>query len=119
MNIRYHLQKIFLVAVATIMVTSAMTCEKLVEDNIDSVGNTEAVIMDTGRYMINTTGNTRSQQVQELVEKLYGARDIQYREESFTAVLEPKDLKKVHNLIIYIMHMWKISVLCAAYKLFG
>jgi len=112
MNIRYQLQKIFLVAVATIMVTSAMTCEKLVEDN-------EAVIMDTGRYMINTTGNTRSQQVQELVDMLYGARDIQYREESFTAVLEPKDLKKVHNLIIYIMYMWKISVLCAAYKLFG
>jgi len=112
MNIRYHLQKIFLIAVTTIMVTSGMTCEKLVDDN-DLVGNTGAVIMDTGRYMINTTGNTRSQQVQELVEKLYGARDIQYMEESFTAVLEPKDLKKVQNLIIYIMHMWTISVLSA------
>ena len=94
MNLRYHLQKILLVAVTTAMVASAMTCDKLIDES-GSVGNTGAKIMDTGRYMVNTTVNTKSQQVQSLIEILDGARHIQYTERSFTATLEPKDLKKV------------------------
>ena len=96
MNIRNHLQKILLVAVTAAMVTSVMTCDKLIDDS-NSVGNTYTgvKIMDTGVYMVNTTHNTKSQQVQYLIEILDGARDIEYMEESFTAILEPKDLKKV------------------------
>jgi len=79
------------------MITSAMTCEKLV-DKSGSVGKAGVVeIMDTGRYMVNTTGNTRSQQVQTLIQRLDGASDIQYMERSFTAMLLPKDLKKVYS----------------------
>ena len=95
MNIRYHLQKILLVMVATAMVTSAIICDKLIDDNA-SLGNTRDKIMDAGRYMVNTTGSTKSQQVQLLIDRLNGARDIRYTDDSFTAVLEPKDLKKVH-----------------------
>ena len=54
--------------------------------------------MDTGIYMVNTTHNTKSQQVQYLIEILDAARDIKYMEDSFTAILEPKDLKKVHTI---------------------
>ncbi|XP_065895289.1 uncharacterized protein [Dysidea avara] len=94
MNIRYHLQKILLVMVATAMVTSAIICDKLIDDNA-SLGNTRDKIMDAGRYMVNTTGSTKSQQVQLLIDRLNGARDIRYTDDSFTAVLEPKDLKKL------------------------
>ena len=97
MNIRNHLQKILLVAVTAAMVTSVMTCDKLIDDS-NSVGNTGVKIMDTGIYMVNTTHNTKSQQVQYLIEILDGARDIEYMEELFTAILEPKDLKKVHTI---------------------
>ena len=94
MDIGYHLLKVLFVAVTTVMVTSAMMCDKLIDES-GSVRNTGAEIMDTGRYMVNTTVNTKSQQVQSLIEILDGARDIQYTERSFTATLEPKDIKKV------------------------
>jgi len=110
MNIKYHLKKILLVVATTAMVTSAMTCEKLVDES-GSSGNTGAAeIMDTGRYMINTTGNTRSQQVQSLIDRLNGARDIQYMKNSFTAILEPKDLKKVRYLCYLITYI-NISII--------
>ena len=118
MNVKYHLQKILLVVVTTVMVTSAMTCEKLVDES-DSIGNTGFVeIMDTGRYMVNTTGNTRSQQVQSLIEMLDGASDIQYKEKSFTAKLLPKDLKKVYSCAkLSFFSVWATSILHLLYQI--
>ena len=104
MKFRYQFQKILLVAVTTVVVTSAMKCDKLIDDS-GSVGNTGVdMIMDTGRYVVNTTSSIKSQQVQSLIERLNGASDIQYMEDSFTAILEPKDLKKVHRCcsIVYL-----------------
>ena len=72
-----------------------MKCDKSIDDS-GSVGNTGVeMIMDTGRYVVNTTSSTKTQQVQFLIERLNGARDIRCMEDSFTAILEPKDLKKV------------------------
>ena len=116
MNIRYHLKKILLVVATTAMVTSAMTCEKLVDEN-GSMGNTGAAeIMDTGRYRVNTTVNTSSQQVQSLIDRLNGASDIQYTKNSFSAILKPKDLKKVHYLITLNIKYYMVWLCALLYK---
>jgi len=86
-----QLKKILLVAAAMIMITSAMNCDKL----ITTSGNNGAThtILETGRYVVTTTLYTRS--TLSLIDRLNGASNIQYSDNSFTATLAPKDLKKV------------------------
>jgi len=90
-----QLQKILLVSVTLVMITSAMKCDKLIPTS-DSVGNNGATsiqtILETGQYVVTTTRNIRSQ---FLIERLNGVSNVQYSDTSFTATLVPKDLKKV------------------------
>ena len=88
--------QLLLVAVTMVMITSAMKCDKLISTS-GSVGDNGAtnIMLETGQYVVTTTRNTRSKIVQSLIERLNGARKIQYSDESFTATLVPKDLKKV------------------------
>jgi len=92
---RLLLQFLLLLLTATIF-TSAEICKKLILSN-GSTGNVGASmdIMETGRYTVRTSQRTDSQVVQDLVDELDGARDISYQLMRFTAILEPKDLKKV------------------------
>jgi len=95
-----QLQKILLVVATMVMITSAMNCEKLITTS-GSVGNNGAIniILETGRYLVTTTRNTRSKKVQSLIERLNGARMIQYSVKSFTATLIPTDVKKVSHIL--------------------
>ena len=88
-----------LLLVATMAVyTAAMTCNKMIWDessneNMRSRGADD--IMEMGQYTVRTTRRTDSAELQDLISTLDGASDIQYKRNSFTAVLQPKDLKKV------------------------
>jgi len=98
MMFKDQLQKILLVVATMVMITSAMKCQKLIPTS-GSVGNIGATsthtILETGRYVVTTTRNTRSKKVQSLIERLHGSSNIQYSVKSFTATLVPKDVKKV------------------------
>ena len=89
------LQILFLVTVNTKFLTVAMSCDKLIQTG--SIGNTGAPeeIMETGRYEVRTFARTNSNEVRDLIAELDGASGIQYRIAYFTAILQPKDLKKV------------------------
>ena len=100
MMFKYQLQKILLVAVTMIMITSAMKCDKLIptSSSVGNSGTTSATILETGRYVVTTILYTRSRKIQSIIERLNGASNIQYSDESFTATFFPKDLKKVRML---------------------
>lgn len=91
------LQVALLIAISTKFLASAMICSKLIESN--STGNTSTgaskEIMEMGRYEVRTTARTNSAEVRSLIAELDGANDIQYNVAWFTAILQPKDLKKV------------------------
>ena len=86
MNFTFQL----LLLVATTV--AALPCKKMIWK--DSTGVTNDV-METGLYTVKTTRRTGSAEVQDLISRLDGATNIQYKHNSFTAVLQPKDLKKV------------------------
>lgn len=92
------LQILFLVTVTTKFLTVAMTCDKLIDSspvgNIGMIGAPKE-IMETGRYEVRTFARTNSAEVRNLIAELNGASDIQYTVAWFTAILQPKDLKKV------------------------
>ena len=92
---KFTLQLLLLMG-TTAVLTAAMTCKNIIWDT-SSNGNTGAStdILQTGQYMVRTTMRTDSSEVQDLISKLNGASDIQYKRHSFTAILRPKDLKKV------------------------
>ena len=92
---KFTLQLLLLMG-TTAVLTAAMTCKNIIWDT-SSKGNTGAStdILQTGQYMVRTTMRTDSSEVQDLISKLNGASDIQYKRHSFTAILRPKDLKKV------------------------
>ena len=94
---KFALQLLLLMG-TTAVLTAAMTCKNFIW-HTSSNGNTGATadIMETGQYMVKTTMRTDSAEVQDLISKLNGASDIQYNQHSFTAILQPKDLKKVIN----------------------
>ena len=87
--------QVLLLAATTAVFTGAMICKK----TISLVGSTGITndIMEMGRYTVRTTSRTDSTELQDLISllTLNEASDIQYRHKSFTAVLQPKDLKKV------------------------
>ena len=94
------LQILFLVTVTTKILTVA-ELTRICDKRIDSgpVGNTGLIgePMETGRYKVKTFARTNSDEVRSLIAKLNGASDVQYTVASFTAILQPKDLKKVIN----------------------
>ena len=92
---KFVLQLLLLMG-TTAVLTAAMTCKNVIW-HTSSNGNTGATadIMETGQYKVKTTMRTNSAEVQDLISKLNGASDIQYKRHSFTAILRPKDLKKV------------------------
>ena len=94
---KFALQLLLLIG-TTAVLTAAVTCKNIISDT-SSNGNTGATtdILETGQYMVRTTMRTDSAEVQDLISKLNGASDIQYKQHSFTAILQPKDLKKVIN----------------------
>ena len=88
--------KLLLLMGTTAVLTGAITCKNIISDT-SSNANTGATtdILETGQYMVKTTMRTDSAEVQDLMSQLNGASDIQYKQHSFTAILQPKDLKKV------------------------
>ncbi|XP_065911323.1 uncharacterized protein [Dysidea avara] len=106
------LQQFLLLLLTATIFTSAMACKKLILNN-GPTGNVEASkdIMETGRYTVRTRQRTNSQPVQALLHKLDGARDINYHSMWFTAVLEPRDLKKLcrSQLVISIKVMEEMN----------
>ena len=97
---KFSLQLLLLIS-TTAVLTAARTCKNMILDT-SSNGNTGATndILETGQYLVRTTMRTDSAEVKDLISKLNGASDIQYKRHSFTAILQPKDLKKVINISI-------------------
>ena len=82
----FSLQLLLLLVANTAVYTAAMTCKN------DGV-------MEMGHYFVRTTHSTDSVEVRNLISTLDGANNIQYKCKSFTAFLQPRDLKKV---VIYV-----------------
>ena len=95
MNFSVHI--LLLIVTTTAVYTAAMTCDKMIweESSNEKMRTTNDIIMEMGRYTVRTTRRTDSAEVQDLISTLDGASDIQYKLNSFTATLRPKDLKKV------------------------
>ena len=94
MNFSLHI--LLLVVTTTAVYTAAITCDKMIwEKSSNENTRTANDIMEMGQYTVRTTRRTDSAEVQDLISTLDGASDIQYRHNSFTAILQPKDLKKV------------------------
>ena len=92
MNSNLTLLQVLLLATTATVFTGAMICKRKI-GIVEGTGITND-IMETGRYMVRTTSRTDSNELQDLI-SLLTPSDIQYKRKSFTAVLQPKDLKKV------------------------
>ena len=88
--------QLFLLLVTSAVFTAAMPCNKMILEK-SSNKNMAATndVMEMGQHIVRTTRRTDSVEIQELISTLDGASDVQYKYNSFTAVLQPKDLKKV------------------------
>ena len=97
MNLSLHI--LLLIVTTTAVYTAAMTCDKMIweKSSNENVRTTNDIILEMGRYTVRTTRRTNSAEVQDLISTLDGASDIQYKLNSFTAILRPKDLKKVQQ----------------------
>ena len=95
MNISLRLLQLLLLTATTAVFAGAMICKKTIS-LVESTGITND-IMEMGRYTVRTASRTDSTELQDLISLLTldKASDIQYNQKSFTAVLQPKDLKKV------------------------
>ena len=97
---KFRLQLLLLVA-TTAVYTAAMTCNKMIWDESSNDNKrTTNDIMELGQYVVRTFRRTDSAELQDLISTLDGASDIQYKHNSFTAVLQPKDLKKVRTYVL-------------------
>jgi len=96
-----RLLPVLLAVLAGVMVTSAMKCNKMILERA-TIGETGMTndIMEKGRYLVRTVDKFEPEQ---LILKLNGASDIKTKSRrSFTAILQPSDLKKVtkqHNIV--------------------
>ena len=103
MGISHQLLQVLVLAMTAVVFTASMRCNKLLTSNTENstAVNNEATsdVLETGKYIVRTTERTDSASVRGLISKLQGANhsDIEYRHRSFTAILLPKDLKKVAN----------------------
>ena len=96
MNFSIHI--LLLVVTTTTVYTVAMTCDKMIWKKSSNENTITANdIMEMGQYTVRTTRRTDSAKVQDFISTLDGASDIQYKHNSFTAILQPKDLKKVRS----------------------
>ena len=87
------LQALVLVMTA-VAFTASLKCDKMILSSKENLATNDAVL-EMGRYMVRTTQRTHSDLVKDLVSRLRGASEIKYRGKTFTAVLQPRDLKKV------------------------
>lgn len=102
MSISYRLLQSLLLAAIAAVLTESMACNKMIPMSTAKNSTTAKTgmsndIMEMGKYKVRTSKRTDSDLVKALISKLKGASDMQYRRKSFTAVLQPKDLKKVNN----------------------
>ena len=88
--------QLLLLVTTTAVFTAGITCNKMIR-NENLTNGTEGTndIMEMGQYVVRTNVRTDSVELQTLILKLDGASGIQYKLKSFTAVLQPRDLKKV------------------------
>lgn len=96
------LLQVLVLATTAVVFTTSTICNKMIwsiEENSfgASSGVTGEMVMEMGQYKVKTSQRTDSEPVKDLISKLHGATNIQYKHKSFTAVLQPKDLKKVSN----------------------
>ena len=98
--------QLLILLVASAVFTAAMPCNKMILEK-GSNENMAATndVMEMGQYIVRTTRRTESAEIQELISTLDGSSDVQYMYNSFTAVLQPKDLKQVR-----IMHSKELEV---------
>ena len=100
MSFSLRLLQLMLLASTTEVFTIAMICNKMVWDGRSGGSNGVDDIMEMGRYSVMTTKRTDSPKVQYLISVLDGLSNIQYEDNSFTAILLPKVLKKVFREIL-------------------
>ena len=94
--------QIFLIMVATTNhFTVAMICKKLIPIDLGNIVAPAKISMERARYEVETYARVNSTKVENLIAGLDGANDTQYNVTTFTAVLQPKDLKKVANSYVY------------------
>jgi len=93
MDISYQLLQGLLLATTAVIFTASMSCDKLILTSSGSKVSND--ILEMGKYIVRTNQRTNSAAVKDLMSKLNGATDIQQKHKSFTATLQPKDLKKV------------------------
>ena len=97
-----RLLQIVLLAVCSMVLTSALTCDKLILDatTIGEIGVSND-IMEMGRYKVSTTKPRNTNKIQALMATLNGASRIRGKLKSrrFSAILQPTDLKKVYTHI--------------------
>ena len=88
-----RLLQVLLALLIGVVFTSAMKCNKMILDKttIGEAGISND-IMEMGRYFVRTTD---SKQAGKLIPTLNGASEIKTRGKTFTAILQPSDLKKV------------------------
>ena len=97
MDISYRLLQAIVFAMTAVVFTASITCDKMIMPSAEkSTTGGSNPILEMGRYMVRTTQRTDTAPVKDLMSNLDGASDIKYKHKSFTAVLQPKDLKKVH-----------------------
>ena len=97
MYLSFGLLKLLLLITATTISTGRSICKT--KTSLAKSGSILTYdVMEMGRYMVRTTMRTNSMKVQHLIASLALNKvtgDIQYKSKSFTAVLQPKSLKKV------------------------
>jgi len=72
---------------------TALKCTKLV--TIDGAPAMDELILTEGLYVVNTTLPTNSTELVALLEERNG---VEFDKESFTDILQPKDIKIVSSL---------------------
>lgn len=100
MDISYRLLQILVLTVTAMVFTASMSCDKMILTKSATANNRATNdVFEMGRYQVRTTRRIASNPVKDLMSTLRGASEIvQLRGRSFTAVLQPRDLKKVLNV---------------------
>jgi len=87
---------VLLTVLAGVMVTSAMKCSKIILEGTTTGEARTKDVMEKGRYLVETIELLNPKL---LVSVLSEASDIKINNGSFTAILQPSDLKKVPTCI--------------------
>jgi len=91
--------QLLILLVTSAVFTAAMPCKMILEKSSNENMGATNDVMEMGQYIVRTTRRTDSVEIRKLISTLDGATDIQYKHNSFTAVLQPKDLKKVQYIV--------------------